>query len=853
MPSRVGGGVDQSVGSAYCRVRETKTPVDENALLVALDLTSDGAMILSEEGVIRYVNAAQEQMCGYLRQDLEGRNISHLLAIGAKPADDFLQVIFDEIGRNGAWSGQWPNRRQDGSVSVLTVRIRMIDWCGERHWLVLQHEHLVERLEKPDDPEGRFAIAAEAAELGVWEWDVPANAFVYSARARIICGLPLTGEVTYEDVVRVTHPEDFPRTSGQANRAFDPAIRSREAFEYRLVRPDGSLRWVRAYGYAMFTDASATARALRYIGTLEDITDRVTARRAETEAARQVHLALESARMAVWSLDVTNGVIASSREFNQLFGFHPDAQPTLDEVEACYAPGVKERLIESWTAAHAARSPNFETEYMIRRSGEDRAIFVRCDISYASDGGPERAFGIVMDVTEAQRARRALRESDARFVEAANSAPAPVWMTDADGRVEFANEAMVKFAGLARQETMGDRWLALIHPDDLPAVIAARQRAWNAGYQPYTFEARFRRADGDWRLLEVNSRPRRGQDGNFKGYVGLAVDRTEAQRAMAEVAESEERFRLLADSAPVMIWMSDPDGGCVYLNAALRRFWSVAPGDIATFDWRTRMHPEDEARITQTVVEATRLGRSFSVAGRYLNAEDVYRHVETTGEPRFSASGRLMGMIGVNVDMTDVVNAQSRQKVLLDELNHRVKNTLTVVQSLARQTFRSGREIESASAVFDARLRALAAAHTLLTMSNWESAPVHSIAEQAVQPCGERRGQIVFDGASTLLSPRLALSVSLALHELCTNAVKYGALSTDEGRVSLSWRIEPGGWFQMEWRERSGAIVSAPPHRSFGSRLLEKVVPQDVRGNAQLVFEPEGVRYILTAPIGEDE
>ena len=832
---------------------EAKTPVDESALLVALDLTSDGAMILSKEGDIRYVNAAQERLSGYARQDLECRNISHLLAIGAKSADGILHVVFDEVERQGAWSGEWPSRRRDGSVSVLTVRVRTIDWCGKRHWLVLQREHLDDLLDKPDDLQGRFAIAAEAAELGVWEWDIPANAFVYSARARIICGLPLAGDVTYEDVVRVTHPDDFPRTSGQAKRALDPAIRSREAFEYRLVRPDGSLRWVRAYGYAMFTDAGATARPLRYIGTLEDITDRVTARRAETEAARQVHLALESARMAVWSLDITKGVIAPSREFNQLFGFDPDAQPTLDEVEARYAPGVKERLVESWTAAHAARAQNFETEYTILRNGEPRAIYVRCDVAYAPDGAPERAFGIVMDVTDAQRARQALRESDARFVEAANSAPAPVWMTDVNGKVEFANEAMARFAGLAREEAMGDRWLSLIHPDDLSNVVAARQRAWEAGHQPYTFEARFRRADGDWRLLEVNSRPRRSGDGSFNGYVGLAVDRTEAQGALAELAESEERFRLLADSAPVMIWMSDPRGGCAYLNAALRRFWKVSQGDLATFDWRTKMHPDDEPRITQAVVEATRLGRSFAVAGRYLNADGDYRHIETAGEPRFSASGDLLGMIGVNVDMTDVVNAQSRQKILLDELNHRVKNTLTVVQSLARQTFRSGRDIGSASAVFDARLRALAAAHTLLTMSNWESAPMHSVAEQALQPCGERRGHIVLDGSATLLSPRLALSVSLALHELCTNAVKYGALSTDTGRVTLGWRVDPAGWFQMEWREQGGPDVSAPPRRSFGSRLLEKVVPQDVRGEALLRFESEGVRYELKAPMGEDE
>ncbi len=813
-------------------------------LALALDCVSDAVCIFDENGLLRYVNPTFTRLYACASSDLLDQHISRVTPYSADEDSFLSSSIFARLDLEQFWSGEWAGRRKDASLFFTSADIRAILWRETRHWLCVQRSTPSPQWRE----EERLTIATEAAELGIWEWDVPANTFVYSTRARIICGLPLTGEVTYADVKAATHPDDFPRTSAQATRALDPLLRDRTPFEYRIVKPDGSVRWVRARGHAVFTEDNGIPHPVRYIGMIEDITERMSARLAADEGARQVQLALEAARMAIWSADLVNGTLKPSKEFNQLLGFDVDAVPTLADVETRYAPGALEAMHDRWSRAVERCASSFEADFNIQSGGDERWLHVRCEIAYASGRTPERAFGVVMDITDKRRAADALRESDARFHEAADSAPAPVWMTNKAGKVEFSNQAMADFAGMDRDAAIGDTWLSLIHPDDLPAVIEARNDAWDAGYLPYSFEARFRRADGAWRWLEVNSRPRRDADGRFKGYAGLAVDRTDARNAFATLSESEERFRLLADSAPVMIWMSDEQGACLYLNAALRHFWKVETEDLLNFDWRRTMHPDDEARITAEVARATMSARPFTVEGRYLSADGSYRIVQTRGEPRFSKSGDFLGMIGVNVDITEVVEAQERQRLLLDELNHRVKNTLAVVQSIGKQTFKPDSHPVTARDVFDARLRALAGAHTLLTQSNWDNTCLHHLVDMAVLVCADARSRVYVSGPDVALTPKQALSLALALHELCTNAVKHGALSNDRGRVVLEWR-QNEKQLELAWREQDGPEVEPPRRKNFGSRLLERIVPQDVRGRASLHFDNVGVRYELALPL----
>jgi PAS domain S-box-containing protein len=441
------------------------------------------------------------------------------------------------------------------------------------------------------------------------------------------------------------------------------------------------------------------------------------------------------------------------------------------------------------------------------------------------------------------RAEAALQESESRFRAMADQAPAPIWVTSAAGGIEFVNQAFAEYAGSATPELLGDVWLRLLHPDDLAGVAAARAsaRLTNAAY---SFEARFRRADGDWRQMLASARPRVTQDGVFQGYVGLAIDLTEMRAAEAALRESEARFRLVAESAPVMLWMGDEAGHCVYLNGALREFWGV-PEDLAGFTWDQTLLADDQQALFAAFGVAMERQEAFEVEARYYRADGEVRTVFTRAKPRHDAKGRFVGMIGVNVDVTEARRAQAHQQLLINELNHRVKNTLATVQSIAHQTLRDGAVTRDARDLLTSRLLALSAAHDVLTRESWEGADLTEVAAAALRPYETAR--FTLDGPACRVGPRAALAISMALHELATNAAKYGALSAPGGQVSLSWTPDGGSGLTLVWRERGGPPVASPSRLGFGSRLLRQGLNAELGGSAELTFEPEGVVCVIRA------
>ncbi|MGK9055701.1 sensor histidine kinase, partial [Neorhizobium petrolearium] len=212
--------------------------------------------------------------------------------------------------------------------------------------------------------------------------------------------------------------------------------------------------------------------------------------------------------------------------------------------------------------------------------------------------------------------------------------------------------------------------------------------------------------------------------------------------------------------------------------------------------------------------------------------------------------------INMLVDITERKQAEGRQKTLIDELNHRVKNTLATVQSLAGQTARHADDLNDFQHRFERRLLALARAHDLLTKRHWGDAPLDSLAWEVLTPlAGEAAKRINIDGPSVGLNPRAALSLTMALSELGTNAAKYGALSSDAGSLSVVWRVqdepEARSTLILEWREHDGPPVSPPARRGFGTRMMERCIERDLEGELELVFEPTGVFCRISIPVGQ--
>lgn len=336
--------------------------------------------------------------------------------------------------------------------------------------------------------------------------------------------------------------------------------------------------------------------------------------------------------------------------------------------------------------------------------------------------------------------------------------------------------------------------------------------------------------------------------------IGFSLERMQSEQARLrveqELRESEARFRLMAEEAPVMIWTSDTAGKCVHLNDMLRKFWGVGD-NLDEFDWGVTMHPADAQSIIGTMAAGTMERRAVETEGRYRNAAGDYRTLRTTARPRFSPSGDFLGMIGVNVDISERRRSEAQRELLLAELNHRVKNTLAVVQGIAHQTFKNGGATTEARAAFEGRLLALSTAHSLLTRSNWENALLDRLAADTFTGQGVDMRRVTLAGPQIQLPAKQSLALSLALHELCTNALKYGALSNDQGCLDLNWHLDEGDpeSIVMLWREMKGPIVAPPTRQGFGSRLIHQVLSSDLDGTVSMDFQPGGLLCTIIAPL----
>ena len=244
---------------------------------------------------------------------------------------------------------------------------------------------------------------------------------------------------------------------------------------------------------------------------------------------------------------------------------------------------------------------------------------------------------------------------------------------------------------------------------------------------------------------------------------------------------------------------------------------------------------------------------------RRVSRQDGTAHYLLRLLPYRAPDSTVDGSLVTFVDVTRIVQAEQHQRLLVDELNHRVKNMLTVVISLATQTLRRAGTLEEFSGVFLGRVHALTAAYSLLSRESWSSVKLQEIVAEELRPfMASDRINIRIEGPPVPLEPRGALALGMALHELATNAVKYGALSVPEGDVAVTWAVERTGddeHLVLDWVEQNGPPVTAPAKRGFGSTLIERALGHDLSGQATIEFLPGGVRASVRAPLsnGADE
>jgi PAS domain S-box-containing protein len=230
------------------------------------------------------------------------------------------------------------------------------------------------------------------------------------------------------------------------------------------------------------------------------------------------------------------------------------------------------------------------------------------------------------------------------------------------------------------------------------------------------------------------------------------------------------------------------------------------------------------------------------------------RFLDFIYQPIREPGGAVIGIFVEGSDVTERVRAEDQRKLLLDELNHRVKNTLATVQSIAAQTVRATPDPVAFRSAFEARLMALSGVHNVLTSANWEGARLDELLALELSPYGAARYRL--DGPPVTLTAQEALTFALVTHELATNAAKYGALSTPDGCVRVNWSVARdaagGRRLTMDWRESGGPTVVAPTRQGFGSRLIQRSIQVDMHGETTMSFDPEGLRCRIALRLSGD-
>lgn len=440
----------------------------------------------------------------------------------------------------------------------------------------------------------------------------------------------------------------------------------------------------------------------------------------------------------------------------------------------------------------------------------------------------------------------------------------PMLITDPhlpDNPIVFANDAFLKLTGYAREETLGRNCRFLQGPATNSDAVD-RIRIAIAEKQPIEIELLNYRKDGStfWNRVLISP----VFDGDNLTYffasqfdvtperermARLSADRDELedeiQRRVLDLAASEDRLRFTLQAAGLGTWTLDvPNQRLICSNICKANFGRGPTDSFSYEDLQASIDPEDYPRWQTTLANCLQGDGNFQIEYRAISPDGKARWIEIRAQTRFDAQGNPVAMTGISADITERKDSDAHRQLLLQEMNHRIKNMLATVQSIVTQSARSS-EPHGLARVISQRIDALAGANDVLTGRALDRAKLLETVARALKPFRAEGGRINIVGREDIeISGSANTALTMALHELATNAVKYGALSNSTGQVEVDWHSD-GQEFQFNWTEHGGPEVSTPSRTGFGSRMIERALGASVKGSAKIDYLPEGIRFRL--------
>ncbi|MGQ0446452.1 MAG: sensor histidine kinase [Beijerinckiaceae bacterium] len=304
--------------------------------------------------------------------------------------------------------------------------------------------------------------------------------------------------------------------------------------------------------------------------------------------------------------------------------------------------------------------------------------------------------------------------------------------------------------------------------------------------------------------------------------------------------DGEKQFQLLADFVPQLMWLANPDGWIYWYNKWAYDYTGATPEQVLGWGWQAVLEPKALPEVMERWTRAIVTGEPFEIVFPIRAADGTFHPFLSRVQPMKDDQGRVLRWFGAITDITEQKRVEEHLQLLLNELNHRVNNTLATVQAIANQSFKTMPREEFET--FRNRLAAFSRAHDLVMLGNWEATDLREIVRRSLSPlCAHQSDErLTIEGPAVLIAADRAASWSMALHELCMNALKHGAFKTEAGRVIIEWSAPERGRLHFRWSEHGGPPVTAPRQRGFGSRLIESL-GRELAGSTNIQFEPGGV------------
>jgi PAS domain S-box-containing protein len=546
---------------------------------------------------------------------------------------------------------------------------------------------------------------------------------------------------------------------------------------------------------------------------------------------------------AIISLDTDFVIQTWNAGAQRLFGFG-EAEARGHKLNELIVPDVYQA--ESAAIFDAALKGETVLKEILRRHRDGRLVPVEINTSpiVDSSGRVTGASIIYRDISERLRAE----DSETRFRVTFESAPVGIAHVGPDGRWLRVNEALCRILGYPASELTAKTILDVTHPDDLASSVARFKRVLSGTIDRYEADKRYLRKDGMtvWARLTVNCVRKRDRSMDY--LVTVVEDISWRKRAEEELRKSEERFRSSLLRSPLPVILFDDQEQILAVSRAFLEKTGYSREELRRIeDWTTRAYGERSGEVLNRI-------RDIIATEPEARPNELIIHTKDGEERLWSFVASTLGLqsdgrrlfVSIAHDVTEHKAHEEQIHLLMREARHRAKNMLSLVQAIARQTVAHSPEhfIER----FTERIQALAANQDLLVRTQWKGIDVEDLVRAQLAHFADLVGsRIAVDGPKLHLNAAAAQAIGLAMHELATNASKYGSLSTDAGRVDICWGTA-GDTFTVSWTESNGPPVTSSERRGFGTTVIDSMAKRTLGGEVELDYAPSGLAWRVTCP-----